>query len=250
MGCPECAPQSGGNARGSRPCQCSMHGVYRRITGRDGSAAQKEPLKRRQRAPVERGSQGVAADVGDLGVHEAEQLELLQPSSRRRRRTCRRRRRTCRRRRRHEGGEALVAERVAPETEVLQRGPPPQGRREGHQPRVADGGVAQVEGLESRQGASAQGGGERRGACVAHVHIAEKEPGHGWQRARAQPLRQPLHAVGAGCWLAEVQLLERWQHRAQRAQHRQVVRGEARVVPPDLLRLAQLLAAPQPHLAA
>ena len=38
---------------------------------------------------------------------------------------------------------------------------------------------------------------------------------------------QPLHAVGAGCWLDEVHLLERWQHRAQRAQRRQVVRGEA-----------------------
>jgi hypothetical protein len=40
-----------------------------------------------------------------------------------------------------EGGEALLSERVAHETENLQRGQPPQGRREGHQPRVADSGV-------------------------------------------------------------------------------------------------------------
>eukprot|EP00964_Phaeocystis_antarctica_P120566 scaffold84286_cov63-Phaeocystis_antarctica.AAC.10 len=66
---------------------------------------------------------------------------------------------------------------------MLQRGQPPQGGREGHQPR----------------GASDQGGGERRGACVARVHTADREVGHGRQRARAQPLRQPLHAVGAGC---------------------------------------------------
>ena len=51
-------------------------------------------------------------------------FELRQPSSRRRQRTCRRRRW------RHEGGEALVAERVVREVESLQRGQPPQGRRE------------------------------------------------------------------------------------------------------------------------
>eukprot|EP00964_Phaeocystis_antarctica_P123696 scaffold87386_cov63-Phaeocystis_antarctica.AAC.2 len=46
--------------------------------------------------------------------------------------------------------------------ESLQRGQPPQGRREGHQPRVADlGGATQREALEPRQGAPAQGGGER-----------------------------------------------------------------------------------------
>ena len=44
---------------------------------------------------------------------------------------------------------------------------------EDHQPRVADGGVGQIEPLEPRQGPSAQGGGERRGASVAHVHIGE-----------------------------------------------------------------------------
>ena len=53
-----------------------------------------------------------AAGVGDLGSAEAEHLELRQPSSRRRRRTCWQRRR-------HEGGEALVAERVATEMESL-----------------------------------------------------------------------------------------------------------------------------------
>ena len=99
-------------------------------------AVQKESLERRQRAAVERGGEGSAAGVGDLGAVEVEQLELRQHSSRR---TCRRRRR------RHEGGEALVAERVAMENETLQRGPPPQGRRQGPQPRVADGGVVQSE---------------------------------------------------------------------------------------------------------
>eukprot|EP00964_Phaeocystis_antarctica_P129977 scaffold93792_cov60-Phaeocystis_antarctica.AAC.4 len=79
------------------------------------------------------------------------------------------------------------------------------------------------------------------------MHTPDNNAGHGRQRARAQPLRQPLHAVGAGCWLVEDQLLERWQHRAQRAQQRQFGRGEALVVTVNLLRLAQLLAAPQPH---
>ena len=81
------------------------------------------------------------------------------------------RRCACRQERRHEGGEALVAERVEVEKETLQRGPPPQGRREGHRARVANGGVAQLDVLESRQGASAQGSGERRGTCVAHMYI-------------------------------------------------------------------------------
>eukprot|EP00964_Phaeocystis_antarctica_P025426 scaffold14290_cov63-Phaeocystis_antarctica.AAC.6 len=87
---------------------------------------------------------------------------------------------------------------------------------------------------------------------------------------RAQLLRQPLHAVEArcagagcaiaccalaeptqaGCAVAEAQLLERWQHRAQRAKQRQVGRGEALVDPIAPLRLAQLLAAPHPHLEA
>ena len=83
------------------------------------------------------------------------------------------------------------------EEEALQRRPPPQGRRKGHQTRVADGGVAQSEDLEPRQGASVQGGSEQRGACVAHAHADEPEPGHGRQRAHAQPLHQ-LHAVRAG----------------------------------------------------
>ena len=83
---------------------------------------------------------------------------------------------------------------------------------------LTDGGVAQNEVLEPRQGALSQGGGEGRGACVAHMHTDDNEAGHGRQCARAQPRRQLLHTVGAGCWLAEVQPLERWQHRSQRAQ--------------------------------
>eukprot|EP00964_Phaeocystis_antarctica_P056009 scaffold32992_cov48-Phaeocystis_antarctica.AAC.3 len=149
-----------------------------------------ELLERWQRAAVERRGESGAAGVGDLGVAEEELLELCQHSRRRRQRTCRRRR--------QEGGEALVAERVVNEAENLQEGQPLQGRREGHQPRVADGGAAQMESLEPRQGASAQGGGERRSAGVAHVH-AKSEPCHGRQRARAEPIRQPLHAVGDGC---------------------------------------------------
>ena len=107
-----------------------MHGDSRRITGR--GAAYKERLERRQRAAAERSGQSGAAGVGDLGAVEREPLELRQRSRRRRRRTCRRRRR-------QESKEALVAERVVSETKSLQRGPQPQGRREGHQPRVADG---------------------------------------------------------------------------------------------------------------
>ena len=69
--------------------------------------------------------------------------------------------------------EALVTERIFPKIDVLQRGQPPQGRRERHQTRVADGGLVQHEALEMRQGASAQGGGERRGAGVAQMYAAE-----------------------------------------------------------------------------
>ena len=58
-----------------------MHGVYRRITGRDG-AAQKDLLERRQRAAVERSDEGGAAGVGDLGVVEVEPLDLRQHSNR------------------------------------------------------------------------------------------------------------------------------------------------------------------------
>eukprot|EP00964_Phaeocystis_antarctica_P007811 scaffold4199_cov64-Phaeocystis_antarctica.AAC.5 len=83
-----------------------------------------EITERRQRAAVERSGEGDAAGVGDLDAAEVEHPELRQHSRRRRRRTCRRRR--------HEGGEALVAERVAIKNEHLQRGQPPQGRREGH----------------------------------------------------------------------------------------------------------------------
>eukprot|EP00964_Phaeocystis_antarctica_P087111 scaffold55232_cov63-Phaeocystis_antarctica.AAC.4 len=165
-----------------------MHGGLRRVAGRN--VFKIERFERQQRAAVERSGQGGAAGVGDLGAAEAELLELWQHSSRRR--TCRRR--TCRR---HEGSEALIAERVVRETEKKQRGQPPQGRREGHQARVADASVAQSEDLEPRQGASAQGGGKGRGACVAHVQSVGNERAHGRQRARAQPRRQPQYAVGA-----------------------------------------------------
>ena len=59
-------------------------------------------------------------------------------------------------RRRQEGGDALVAERVERKTNNLQRGKLSQGRREGTQARVADGGVEQFEDPEPRQGAAAQ----------------------------------------------------------------------------------------------
>ena len=102
-----------------------LEGSFRCGAGR--GALQTEDLKRRQRVAVKRGGEGVAAGVGDLGVAELERVELRQHSSRRRRRACRRRRR-------HEGGEALVADRILGKIEPLQRGPLPQGRREGHQP--------------------------------------------------------------------------------------------------------------------
>ena len=46
----------------------------------------------------------------------------------------------------------------------------------------------QPEALEPRQGASAQGGSERRGAGVAHVHAVKFEQGHGRGSA---PARSP-----------------------------------------------------------
>ena len=114
------------------------HGGLRRGAG--GDAAQQELLESRQRTALERGGEDGAAGVGDLGAREVEQLELLQPRSRRRWRARPRRRR-------HEGGEALVAEQVAREVETSQSRPPPQGWREGHQPRVADGGRRSVKGV-------------------------------------------------------------------------------------------------------
>ena len=81
--------------------------LYRLSAGAD--VTKLEVLEGRQRAAVERGGEGGAPGVGDLGAEDVERLELLQPSRRRRRRAC------CRRRRRHEGGEALVAERVGKE---------------------------------------------------------------------------------------------------------------------------------------
>ena len=132
-----------------------MHGDLCRGTGKD--AVQVDLLEGRQRAVVKRRGEGGAAGVGDLGVVEVEHLELRQHSSRRRRR--------------HEGGEAPVAERVAKEVEIHQRGPPPQGRRESHQPRVTDGGVGQKEALEPRQGASVQGSGKCRGAMPHLIEL-------------------------------------------------------------------------------
>ena len=130
VGCPQ--------APGSRLCKCLNDGGFRCSAGRDASHT--EELERRERAAVERDGEGGAAGVGDVGAAEEERLELRQHPSRRRRRT--------RRRRSHEGKEARVAERAALETESLQRGQPPQGRREGHQPRVADGGGVQIEAVE------------------------------------------------------------------------------------------------------
>ena len=66
-----------------------MHGFYRRGAG--GDTIKVEPLERRQRAAVERGDEGGTAGVGDPAVAKVEPLELLQPSSRRRRRAYRRR---------------------------------------------------------------------------------------------------------------------------------------------------------------
>ena len=66
-----------------------IHGGYCRGAGRD--AIEIEPPERRQRTAVERGGEGGAAGVGDLGVVELERLELRQPSGRRRRLQLRRR---------------------------------------------------------------------------------------------------------------------------------------------------------------
>ena len=130
-------------------------------------------------------------------VHEApgaaERLELRQPPS------CRRRRRTCRRRRRQEGGEALVAERVTVEIEPPQRGQCQQGWREGHQPGIADdAGVGQLKVLEPRQSASAQGGGEGRGASRAspkrHPHADDVNRARSRPAARPRPASQPAAA--------------------------------------------------------
>eukprot|EP00964_Phaeocystis_antarctica_P007730 scaffold4170_cov63-Phaeocystis_antarctica.AAC.5 len=129
-----------------RFCQCLTHGVYRRGTG--GDAIKIERLERRQCAAVERDGEGGAPGVSDLGEGDGEHRKLLQPSRRRRHRTGRKRR--C-----HEGGEALVAEGILPEDERVKLGQPPQGRRKGHQPRVADAASAQKEEFEPRQGASA-----------------------------------------------------------------------------------------------
>eukprot|EP00964_Phaeocystis_antarctica_P076001 scaffold46961_cov81-Phaeocystis_antarctica.AAC.4 len=145
-------------------------------------------IERRQHAAVKRSDESGAADVGDLGVAEVERRELRQP--------CRRQRqRTCGRGRRHEGGEALVAERVVHETQRFQRRQPPQGWRESHQARVADGVAAQNKDLEPRQGASAQGSGQCRGACPAARPRPAPPPAAarrlgrllGWRRGSATP---------------------------------------------------------------
>ena len=68
----------------------------------------------------------------------------------------------------------------------------------------------------------------------------------------AQVPRQCFYTPSAclGCSSSECTGCPRRQHRSQRAQQRQVVRGEACVVPRGPFRLAQLLAAPLPCLAA
>ena len=139
------------------------------------------------RAPLSSAATRVAHPASETWVQlEVEPLELLQPSSRRRRRAC------SRRRRRHEGGEALVAERVATEAEIPParaaaarpaRGPPAPRRRWRR---------SQNEDLEPRQGASVQGGGERRGACVAHVHTDDVRDG---SRPAARPRPAPPPAA-------------------------------------------------------
>ena len=146
-------------------CECRKHGGLRRSLRRSAgrNVDHVDRLERRQRTAIEHSGEGGAAGVGDLGEAEVELPELRQPS-------CRRRRRTCRRRWCNEGGEALVAEWVAREREYQERGHPPQGRREANQSRVSDGGVAQFQEFDPRQGASVQGGGERQRACVAHMH--------------------------------------------------------------------------------
>ena len=80
------------------------HQSTRRASGRE--TVQVRELERQQRTVVERGGEGGTAGVEDLGVAEVEQVEH----------------RKLRWRRRHEGGEALVAQRVVRETESLQRG--------------------------------------------------------------------------------------------------------------------------------
>ena len=93
-----------------------------------------EHLERRQCATAKGRSETGAASVGDLREAEIESRELPQHTRRRWRQRVPRI--YWRRRRRHESGEAIVAERVGYESELLQRGPPPQGRGEGHQSRV------------------------------------------------------------------------------------------------------------------
>jgi len=140
---------------------------------------------------------------------------------------------------------------------MLQSGQPPQGRRERHQPRVADGGVGQPEALQPRHRASAQGVGERRGVDVGHVASADLQPGHGRQRACAQPFRQMMQAVldeALPALESEDQVLERWQHRAQPAKPRQIcdkeLQEKALDLPDDLPCLAQLPAAQRSHKGA
>ena len=80
-----------------------LHFVSSRHAGR--GAVQVKPPERWQRAAPQPRRQVSAAGVGDLGIDEVEPPELRQQFSLRRRRICGRRR--------HEGGEGLVAERVA-----------------------------------------------------------------------------------------------------------------------------------------
>eukprot|EP00964_Phaeocystis_antarctica_P148672 scaffold115598_cov60-Phaeocystis_antarctica.AAC.4 len=151
VGCTQCGP---GNARSSLPLwpqrahwsavrartrshnESLVRGCLRCSAGDCGFKI--EMIEGRQRAAVQSSGESGAASVSDLEEAEFEPIEACQPSRRRRQRTCRRRRR-------HEGGEALVTDRIALEVKMVQRGQSPQGRCKGHHPRVSDGRFAQTD---------------------------------------------------------------------------------------------------------
>jgi hypothetical protein len=171
-------------------------------------SSEKEMRERLQRAAVERSGEGGAAGVVDLGVAEAERLELGQHPSRRRRRTCRRRRR-------HEGGEALVAERVVIEMSTSSAGsrrkagarvtspaspmavpPRPRNLSRGRAPRPRDAASAEAPASPTR-------------AC-------RRDATGSRPAARPRPASPPAAARHRGRLLARQERLERRQHRAHR----------------------------------